>query len=112
MARLIRILIKSEKINLKSNQLFAVAILGDGDFDVLDLDELMLGPNGAKPVASPQLEDSDGDGHTDLVVNFHAKDSGLSIEDVVLCLSGNTTGGLPIGVRQRFSNLDQCDRVR
>ena len=97
-ARLINVKIKSNGINPKSNRPVPVAILGDSAFDVIDVDAvtLRLGPDRARPVSAPRFEDTDNDGHIDLVVNFHARDSGLNLAAVSLCLFGNTVGGVEI----------------
>ena len=98
-ARLIKVKIKDGGVNPNSNRPVPVAILGDSTFAVIDVDiaTLTLGPNGARPTSGPLFEDMDGDGDIDLVLNFHAKDAGINVAGVSLCLSGETLGGVPIG---------------
>ena len=97
-ARLIKVKIKKDRINLKSKQPVPVVILGDTTFAVIDVDvvTLQLGPSGAKPIPGLRFEDTDNDGVLDLVINFHAEDVGMNLADISLCLSGKTVEGVDI----------------
>lgn len=84
-------------INLKKKGVIPVAILGADGFDVADIDvtSIAFGPGGAlaahdlaQPIGS-HLEDSNGDGRTDLILHFHAQDVGLSIGDTLACVTGS-----------------------
>lgn len=101
--------IAPETINLKSARGGAnlnATIFTDGDFDAADVDvsSLSLGstPILTKPNGQPKgaLEDADGDGDLDLVAHFHRGDlvanGDLDASTTELCVSGATTGGVPI----------------
>lgn len=92
-------------INLKSNGVIPVAILGSSDYDVSDIDvsSLAFGPGGASAAHDGHLEDVNDDGLTDLVVHFPTQDTGLSDGDTEATLTGQTNGG---------QDLEGSDSVR
>jgi hypothetical protein len=77
--------------------LVPVAILGSPGFDVLQVDRasLAFGPSGATPsnVRGWRARDVNGDGHTDLVTFYRARETGLVEGDSRACLSGATVSG-------------------
>jgi hypothetical protein len=92
-------------INVKSNGVVPVAILGSDVFDVtsVDVTTLAFGPAGASPVHDLtnadtyfyHLQDVNGDGWLDLVAHFRQKEAGLMKGDTEATLTGATWGGIP-----------------
>jgi hypothetical protein len=78
-------------------ELVPVAILGSPGFDVLQVDRasLAFGPSGAAPSNARgwRARDVNGDGHTDLVTFYRARETGLVEGDSRACLSGATVSG-------------------
>jgi hypothetical protein len=102
------------RVQLGNGQRAAVAILGSERFDVtqLDVQSLAFGPHGARPIAeartsdqSPNVEDVNGDGFEDLLVQFEVTETGISLGDVEACLMGETFAGVP------FSECDAMEVV-
>jgi hypothetical protein len=100
-------------INVKSNGVVPVAILGSNDIDVtlVDVTSLAFGPSGATPahdltdpvVYALHLEDVIViDGITDLVSHYKQKQTGLSSGDTEACITGTINGGIP---------FEGCDAV-
>ena len=85
--------------------LIPVAILGDGVFDVNDVDvnTAAFGPNGAMPVHSGHVEDVNDDGYMDLVLHFNTQDTGISEGDTEAMLTGQLASG---------QSLEGSDSVR
>jgi hypothetical protein len=90
-------------INLKSNGVIPVAILGDAAFDVtslLDVTTLAFGPAGASPahdltdptVYADHLQDVNGDGYMDLVSHYRAQEIGIAVGDTEACLTAKISG--------------------
>ncbi|MFL5311550.1 MAG: hypothetical protein ACJ79H_13960 [Myxococcales bacterium] len=84
---------------LQPQTVLPVAILSSADFDATDVDvsTVRFGPSGteAAPLTGAHVEDVDGDGRADLVLQFREGDAGLSFIcfDSGALLSGTTTGG-------------------
>ncbi len=94
-------------INLKSQGVIPVAIMGSADFDVNDIDRttLRFGPGGATPDHKDlgHLADLDGDGIDDLMTHYRTQDAGLSVGDTEACVTGATLGGV---------SFEGCDAIR
>ncbi len=82
-------------INLRSEGVIPVAILGSGSFDAtkVDAETVRFGPDGAAPVHFG-LEDVNGDNMTDMVLQFRTQDCGFSDNDTSATLIGRTVGGV------------------
>jgi hypothetical protein len=75
-------------INMKSQGVIPVAILGSETFDVRDIDvaTIVFGPSNARPVDdltdpimyADHLQDVNKDGYTDLIVHFRTQETGLT----------------------------------
>ena len=74
-----------------------MAILGDPEFDVreIDLATLECGPGRARPAhrGDGHFGDVNDDGVTDLVVHFNVREVGLDAGDERICATGNLFGG-------------------
>jgi hypothetical protein len=80
-------------INLKSKGVVPVAILTTEDFDALDVDPESVIFAGAPPVRW-HIEDVDGDGHDDMLLQFNTQElTDLSPEDTDALLTGTTLDG-------------------
>jgi hypothetical protein len=91
-------------VNPLSRGVVPVAILGDEEFDVRDVNPASLAC-GEAPVAerpAPQLVDVDDDGDLDLGTHCWVKDTGLAFGDSELCLYGETWDA---------QALEGCDEV-
>jgi O-glycosyl hydrolase len=84
-----------------------VAILGEPDFDVreIDLSTLRCGPGGARPVhrSGGHFGDVNDDGVTDLIAHFEVNEVGLGVGDEAICAMGNTFAG---------RSFEGCDAIR
>jgi O-glycosyl hydrolase len=84
-----------------------VAILGESEFDVAEIDRttLVFGPGGATPThrSGGHAGDVNDDGVTDLVSHFDVKEVGLDVGDELVCATGSTFDG---GV------FEGCDAIR
>ena len=91
-------------INLKSEGVIPVAILGAADFDVttVDVDSLLFGPDGASPAHNGHLEDVNGDGFIDLLAHFRTQATGIAAGDTQACLTGTADE----------VDIEGCDVVR
>ena len=106
-------------INLKSNGVIPVAILGNSCFDVQDIDvtTVKFGPDGAAPkhLQHGEGEDDDcdedagevcdhnDDGNRDLILHFPTQETGIEADDTEACLTGTTQAGVW---------FEGCDRIR
>ena len=74
-----------------------VAILGEPEFDVAEIDPatLALGPGGAQPThrSGGHSDDVNGDGIADLLSHYNVKDANLSVGDEWVCATGKTLDG-------------------
>ena len=92
-------------INVGSQGVIPVAILGSVDFDVMDVDvaSLAFGPGGAPEAhGKGHPEDVNEDGHMDLMLHFRTQATGVVDGDTQLCLHGMTLGGV---------ELQDCDTI-
>ena len=90
-------------INLKSKGVVPVAILGSS-IGVTTIDQSTVTLGDAPVVKEKKsLEDVDGDGELDLVLQFRQKDIGLQPGDTEACITGAPFDGTPI---------EGCDSVR
>ena len=104
MARLVDVDVISDIINLGIDPTVALAIFGDGDFIVDDVDLATLlfdddddDDEHAGSFIRSWLEDEDSDGYTDLLVEFLADPNSVSLGDITVCVAGATLDGMPIG---------------
>jgi hypothetical protein len=100
-------------INLRSQGLVPVAILGSATFNVrtINVGAIFFGPSNATPahnlmnplVYEDHLKDGNGDGYTDLVVHFVQSLIGLAPGATQACLYAENLSAVP---------LTGCDSVR
>jgi hypothetical protein len=86
-------------INLRSQGVVSVAILGSNLLNVADIDvtTLAFGPSGATPAPKNrvQLEDVNDDGLADLITHYRTQDLGITPRQGEACVRGMTFGGIP-----------------
>ncbi len=84
-------------VNPANNGVIPVAILTTPSFDAATVDPstVLFGPNGATP-QHYALEDVDGDGDIDLILQFNTQDTGIACGDTSASLSGETFSGSAI----------------
>jgi len=72
-----------------------VAVLGDADLDVQDIDPgtLTFGPAGAAPAHGAHLEDVNLDGYLDLLAHFNVRGAGIRLGDTAATLQGSFRDG-------------------
>jgi len=94
-------------INLSTEGVIPVAILGSDIFDVAEIDvaTLAFGPGGAAPDHShgPHFDDVDADGFTDLMAHYRTEEAGIAFGHGAACLYGETLQG---------TTFNACDAVR
>lgn len=76
-----------------------MAILSTSSFDATTVDPTTVhfGATGTEATSvHSSIEDVDGDGTPDLVLQFKTKDTGIQCGMTSASLTGNTTGGQPI----------------
>jgi hypothetical protein len=80
--------------------LIPVAILGDHEFDVSEIDvaNLAFGPEKAPPFhrSGGHLEDVNHDGFLDWLSHYRIDETGIGVGDTEACVRGNTKTGEPI----------------
>ncbi|MGE4649853.1 MAG: hypothetical protein AAEJ53_03110 [Myxococcota bacterium] len=98
---------RQPRVDPLRNKKVRVAIMGSEDLDVRDIvvHSLRLGPDGAEPSGRrrARIKDLDRDGYRDLLVRFRAGETGLSVGDTTLCLTGDSATG---------SAIRGCDAVK
>jgi len=86
-------------IRVGSRGVVPVVLYGEVDFAVEDVDvsTLGLGPDaaGVAHPNGPHFDDLDADGLLDMILHHRIADTGLSMDDVEVCLSGETIDGTP-----------------
>jgi hypothetical protein len=86
-------------IQVGSRGVVPVVLYGEVDFAVEDVDvaTLGLGPDaaGVAHPRGPHFDDLDADGLLDMILHHRIADTGLTAEDVEVCLYGETADGMP-----------------
>jgi len=93
-----------DRIWLDGDTSLVTAILGSAELDVTRIDaaHLVAGPEGAPPIAGsaesryPRVEDVNGDGFDDLLVQFDLAATGIAPGDSEVCVSGETIDGVSV----------------
>ena len=84
-------------LDLTRPGMVGAVVHGSAELDVLEIDDasLALGPDGAGPLlrSMTQIVDVDGDGWTDLVSLYAARETGLLPGDDTVCITGETWSG-------------------
>jgi hypothetical protein len=85
-------------IELKSQGVIPVAILGTDTFDATQVDysTVTFGLDGASTVHDGHVEDVNDDGYSDMVFHFKVQETGIVCGDTEATLMGETFGGTPI----------------
>lgn len=85
-------------IKPRSRWLIPVAILTTSTFDATTVDPVMIrfGRIGTAAPVQSALRDADGDGDTDLILRFEARQSGIQCGDTTATLTGRTFDGQAI----------------
>ena len=98
---------QASAVRVARSGVIPVAILGDPEFDVGEIDRATLecGPGGAQPAhrSGGHFGDVNHDGITDLVSHFNVKEVGLDAGDEMVCVAGNTFDGRA---------FEGCDAIR
>jgi hypothetical protein len=91
-------------INVSSTGLIPVAILSTPTFNAKTVapSSIRFGPAGANTVKS-SIQDVNGDGLPDLVMQFKTQQAGIKLGDTQACLTGKTKSGL---------DIQGCDQIR
>jgi uncharacterized membrane protein len=88
---------KSDELQLQGGDRFAVAILGSAQYDIytFDVASIRLGArgDGAKTVEEKVFRDVNHDGIPDLVLEFRARDTGITCADTSVAIKGQTFSG-------------------
>lgn len=97
-------------VNLRSNELLRVAILGTEDLDVADIDSTTFFFAAGR--AAPQhrigthVEDVNDDDLLDLVSHYRIPETGIEYGDVAACLRGQMLDRTPVGGCDRISTSE------
>ena len=100
-------------INLKSNGVIPVAILGSDHLDMgqVDVSTVMFGPGEAAPIhADGHLEDINGDTIMDLVLHFKTQETGINNSDEEASLTGKMVYGQDIAGTDSISIVAGSDK--
>lgn len=90
-------------INIKSQGVIPVALLGNADFSVMEIDVFTLNFESASPAHDlsdletyeDHLKDINGDGFQDLITHYWTQDTGISCGDISVSITGQTNTGQP-----------------
>ncbi|MBW2388242.1 MAG: hypothetical protein JRG89_07365, partial [Deltaproteobacteria bacterium] len=100
---------EENRVNLNSNGMLRVAILGSPDFDAADIDvtRTFLGSVRATPAHKKggHVEDVNDDGLLDLVTHYRIRTSGIEPGDVEICLRGQLNDRTPFTGCGRISTV-------
>ena len=79
-------------LNIDSEGALPVAILGSASLNVTAIDpaSALFGPNGARNIRTPVIQDVNKDGKPDLVLYFAPDDSGINCTDKIAALVAST----------------------
>jgi Tol biopolymer transport system component len=83
-------------VNVNSNGVIPVAILGTEEFDATTVNALtvLFGPNAALEIhGQGHIQDVNNDGRPDMVLHFRTANTGITCGDTSASLTGFTTGG-------------------
>lgn len=80
-------------VNPKSQGVVPVAILGSASLDVqaINASSVRLGVGQALPRGASQIQDVNGDGVPDMMLQFATREAGIECGDTVLVISGKMT---------------------
>lgn len=99
-------------INLLSNGVIPVAILGSDIFEVadVDVDTLAFGPGAAAPAHKQggHFDDVNDDGLTDLLSHYRTQEAVITPVDLEACLTGQTLDGTPFEGCGDITTLPAC----
>lgn len=103
---------KPPKINVRSNKLLPVAVLGSATFNVQTLDVLSagFGPNAIAQSNAAVYKDVNGDGVLDVLFNFSIRKSGIQCGDTSAVLTMKTKGGDPLAGSGLIKTVGCSDR--
>ncbi|MFC2085382.1 hypothetical protein ACFLS9_10015, partial [Bacteroidota bacterium] len=87
---------KGNSINPNSRGVIPVAIITTEGFDAstVNASTVRFGPEKASPKNNGHLEDVNGDGDTDLLLQFKTQETGIQCSDTEVVLTGQTLGGI------------------
>ena len=96
-----------DSINVRSNGVIQLTILGSSTFDAATVDPLSVtfGRNGAQPVQQAKVHDADEDGLPDLALHFRTRETGITCGDTSASLTGDTFDGQAIEGSVSFRTL-------
>jgi FtsP/CotA-like multicopper oxidase with cupredoxin domain len=99
-------------VNLMSQGVIPVAILGSDSFDVADIDRttLAFGPAAAAPAHKKggHPQEVNGDAFGDLLSHYRTQETGILPGDVEACVTGELLGGQPFGGCDTITLVPAC----